>query len=285
MIPPPLVTIIVPTFNSESYIGNCLSSLKGQTFTDFNVLIQDAMSTDKTIAIVNTYKNDLNILVTSERDSGIYNAMNIAKVHATGKYTLFLGSDDSLYSRNTLQKVAKILNEKAPDLLWGDVYLKEQEILKKQNFTTSTLYKNVICHQSIFYKTKTLNKLKYNECFSIFADQQLTREIFFKLKGTYCYTDIPISIFSTKGASSSMRDFCFAMQVHAINKSFFGENTEVKRHSNSLVYQCILHLKQNGAYHKMVKLIFHLWITNKKPVYLRSILKIFFTRSRIDENR
>jgi glycosyltransferase involved in cell wall biosynthesis len=72
-----LLSIIVPTYNSEATIERCLDSIALQTFSDFEVCIIDGGSTDRTIEIVNCFQDILkNLRVTSESDKGIYDAMN-----------------------------------------------------------------------------------------------------------------------------------------------------------------------------------------------------------------
>ena len=94
---PPFISIIIPTFNAESTILKALESILQQTFKDFEILIIDGLSKDKTIEIVENLK-DSRIKIHSDKDIGIYDAMNKGIHYAQGKWLYFIGSDDYLYN-------------------------------------------------------------------------------------------------------------------------------------------------------------------------------------------
>ena len=71
----PLISIITVTYNSEESIMRTLDSIKSQTFQDFEYIIIDGKSSDKTISIINNHEITINKLV-SEEDNGIYDALN-----------------------------------------------------------------------------------------------------------------------------------------------------------------------------------------------------------------
>src|ERR1700761_7508109 len=93
-----LFSIIVPTYNSGATLRRCLESLAVQTFTDFEVLVMDGVSTDDTLRITEEMSSEFQgrLRLTSEPDKGVYDAMNKGILGARGKWLLFLGSDDRL---------------------------------------------------------------------------------------------------------------------------------------------------------------------------------------------
>ena len=83
----PLFSIIIPTYNSEKSIEQCLKSIFSQSFDSFQVLIIDGLSTDKTIQIVEAYSQiDKRLSFFSEKDKGVYDAMNKGISKATGEW-------------------------------------------------------------------------------------------------------------------------------------------------------------------------------------------------------
>jgi glycosyltransferase involved in cell wall biosynthesis len=86
-------SIITVCLNSESTIKRCLDSVFIQKFRDFEHVIIDALSTDRTLEIIDEY--DVSVCI-SEKDNGIYDAMNKGVALSKGKYILFLNSDDEL---------------------------------------------------------------------------------------------------------------------------------------------------------------------------------------------
>ena len=67
----PLVSVIVPTYNNEKYLANCIDSLLAQTFQDFEVIVVDDGSTDQTIKLLKAFKTNPRIRVHSQPNSGL----------------------------------------------------------------------------------------------------------------------------------------------------------------------------------------------------------------------
>src|SRR3982750_4096075 len=104
----PLLSIIIPTFNSQITIERCLESLSKQTFRDFEILVIDGGSEDNTIGLVKEKQPVLPaVTLVSEKDEGTYDAMNKGIGLSTGTWLYFLGSDDWLYNEQVLQNVFK----------------------------------------------------------------------------------------------------------------------------------------------------------------------------------
>jgi glycosyltransferase involved in cell wall biosynthesis len=99
-------SIIIPTFNSEKVLRECLNSIVEQTFNNYEIILIDGLSTDSTVDIIKEYSlNNPNIHWVSEKDLGIYDAMNKGIKIANGEWVYFLGSDDKLSSNNALQEI------------------------------------------------------------------------------------------------------------------------------------------------------------------------------------
>ncbi len=89
----PLMTVITATFNSEKYLEECLESLHSQSYRNYEHIVIDGGSTDRTLEIIK--KNDHRIdYWISKEDNGIYDAFNVGMDLARGKYIGFLNSDD-----------------------------------------------------------------------------------------------------------------------------------------------------------------------------------------------
>lgn len=96
----PLLTVITVCFNSEKTIATTIESVLKQSFTDFEYLIIDGKSKDQTEEVVRQYQNDPRIHFHSEKDKGIYDAMNKGIQTARGKFLHFLNADDYLTTEN-----------------------------------------------------------------------------------------------------------------------------------------------------------------------------------------
>ena len=105
----PTFSIITATFNSEKFIARAAKTLLGQTHTDFEWIVQDGKSSDKTVSMLNEC-GDSRIKAVSEKDSGIYDAWNKAVARASGDWLIFLGADDCLFTPTTLEQCAAYLS-------------------------------------------------------------------------------------------------------------------------------------------------------------------------------
>jgi glycosyltransferase involved in cell wall biosynthesis len=116
----PKVSIITPTFNSGRFLDETLKSIQSQTYKNYELIIIDGKSTDKTLKIINKYKNIINYCI-SEKDKGIYDAFNKGMRAASGKYILVVNSDDKLM-KNALQILNKYdLRYPDIDFIFGSV--------------------------------------------------------------------------------------------------------------------------------------------------------------------
>lgn len=113
-------SIITVCFNNSATIGRTLQSLSAQTWRDYEHIIVDGASTDDTARVVAKYA-DLRTLFKSERDSGIYDAMNKGIARATGDVIAFLNADDFYAAPDILESVAQRINTGDVDALLGDV--------------------------------------------------------------------------------------------------------------------------------------------------------------------
>lgn len=92
-------SFIIATKNSEKRLKRALGSIFKQTYPNYEIILQDACSTDKTLDIAREYPN---ISVVSEPDAGVYDAWNKAFDRVTGDWVMFMGSDDMLLDENVL---------------------------------------------------------------------------------------------------------------------------------------------------------------------------------------
>lgn len=140
-------SIIVPNYNSEKWIEKLLNSILEQTYTDYELIIVDDMSTDRSVEIVENYvdkfEDGFKIIKLDEKkwNGG---ARNVGVKYAIGDYILFADCDDWFNSNNCLEEIAKVIDEKnKPDLVRlsyhfieigeGDVPLKEQSLKELAN--------------------------------------------------------------------------------------------------------------------------------------------------------
>ncbi len=90
-----LVSILIPVYNAEKYLSQCLNSVLGQTYSNLEIIAVNDGSQDRSLAILQEFeKKDSRIKVFNQQNSGVSNARNFALAKATGEYVLFIDSDD-----------------------------------------------------------------------------------------------------------------------------------------------------------------------------------------------
>ena len=122
------ISIITVTFNSAKYLEDCIQSVIDQNFNNIEHIIIDGGSTDQTVAIIKKYKHKLAYWV-SEKDNGMYDAINKGLQFATGDVVGMLHSDDILASPEVISLIAQSFENKNVDSVYGDlVYVKPDNI-------------------------------------------------------------------------------------------------------------------------------------------------------------
>lgn len=119
--PNPLVTIITVCYNSAKTIEDTILSVINQTYDNIEYIIVDGLSTDNTLEIVNKYKNKI-AKVVSEKDAGLYDAINKGIALATGDIVANLNSDDFYIDNNVIADVVAKMEEENSDTLYADLY-------------------------------------------------------------------------------------------------------------------------------------------------------------------
>ena len=154
----PKLTVITIVYNNVRDIERTMLSVINQTYANIEYIIIDGLSTDGTLEVINNYIDKVVKLI-SEKDEGIYDAMNKGLAVATGDYVLFMNSGDEIYDNETVAKVFAT----APG---ADIYYGETEMLNFQlqslgqrrhkapdNFTwRSFKYGMSVSHQAIYIR-------------------------------------------------------------------------------------------------------------------------------------
>ena len=181
-------TIITCTYQAENELERTLRSVLEQTYKDIEHLIVDGASTDATQQLAQTYatesqvqNNAHQVMVTSEPDKGLYDAMNKGLRHATGDYVLFLNAGDTFPSESTLTQVAACAERASvlPGVLYGDTDIVDNEgrfvrhrrlSPPKQLSWKSFMQGMVVCHQAFYARTDLAKQVPYQLKYRYSAD-------------------------------------------------------------------------------------------------------------------
>lgn len=122
----PKVSIITVCYNSSKTIEDTIKSVLSQSYKNIEYVIIDGLSTDNTLEIINKYKNDIAVII-SEKDKGLYDAINKGISLASGDIIANLNSDDFYIDENVISDVVSKFEGENTDLLYSDLYYVEEE--------------------------------------------------------------------------------------------------------------------------------------------------------------
>lgn len=171
------ISVITATYNSEKNIAGCLSSVYNQTYKKIEHIIIDGMSSDNTLPIIKEHQSK-NLKIISEKDSGIYDALNKGIQLATGDIVGFLHSDDIFYSENTLKNIMDIFENKNIDAVYGDLVYVSQDLSKTVRYWKAGAFSLkklksgwMPPHPTLFLRKSVYDKYgKFDTTFKIAAD-------------------------------------------------------------------------------------------------------------------
>lgn len=139
------ISIITVAFNAEQTIEDCIKSVLKQTYKNIEYIIIDGKSTDLTLDKIKNTLNQfpkIDIQIVSEKDDGIYFAMNKGIALATGEVVGILNADDIYANDSVLEKVMSRFNSNSTDAVYGDlVYTKNNNLQKVVRYWKSGIYK------------------------------------------------------------------------------------------------------------------------------------------------
>jgi len=189
------ISLITSTFNSAATVQATFDSVRSQCLEDFEYIVVDGGSKDSTLSII---EQNLDIIdhYVSERDYGIYDALNKGIMLATGDIVGFIHSDDLLASPQVLQRISDAFNGSDTDAVYADLLyvdrINSEKIIrhwKSQPYKQNLFFRGWMPAHPTFYLKKSLylkNGL-YDTSFRISADYELMLRMLFKhnIEATY----------------------------------------------------------------------------------------------------
>jgi len=211
-----ILSIAIATYNSDDVLNNCILSIVKQYSANIEILIIDGNSSDNTIDIIKKYEDKIGYWV-SEKDAGIYDAMNKAINNARGKYIYFMGSDDTLVD-NSLTKLLDHLKTKPNELIVLPVAINSK---KKLSYPDIKLPVPIVHHQGAIFHLESLKAIGlYSYKYKVHSDFDLICR--YIKKYDIRYINNPICIFKKDGISTNGANVLQSMKellhIYFVNK-------------------------------------------------------------------
>lgn len=166
-------SIITVSYNNCEGLRRTIESVIHQNFRDFEFIIIDGGSTDGSTDVLKAYDEHISYWV-SEKDAGIYNAMNKGIKKATGDYLNFMNSGDCFFSSDILEKVS-LYNSEADFIVGKDYHFNEHSgqghaSIQPPRTTMIHFFNATLDHQSCFIKRELFNNTPYREDYRLVSD-------------------------------------------------------------------------------------------------------------------
>ena len=209
-----MISIITATFNSAKTLKDTIQSVLRQTNKDFEYLIIDGGSTDETIDIVKSYESEFSgrLKWVSEKDQGIYDAMNKGIKMASGDVVGILNSDDYFTSDDILQTVDNAFKSHEIDAIYGDIhFIRDGNPQKCIRYYSSRMFTPfwlrfgfMPAHPSFYCKREVFEKAGlYSLDYKIGADYEMMVRLFKKYRIMSQYINKDFVTMRTGGASNN----------------------------------------------------------------------------------
>lgn len=194
------ISVITVVWHDAAGLEKTIQSVISQTYENVEFIVIDGGSTDGTTDVIKKYEDQIDYWV-SEKDNGIYDAMNKGILAATGTWVNFMNAGDTFVDNNVLSNIQ--FEKYAHDvLLYGKKTQQGKVILPLalEKLEIGEIHAN---HQSMFFnKEKLGSELHYDLMYKIYGDYELVNKIYLNHKNLIQYIDIVVADFEGGGVSS-----------------------------------------------------------------------------------
>ncbi|MEQ8688374.1 MAG: glycosyltransferase family 2 protein [Imperialibacter sp.] len=202
----PLVSVVTVVYNAKDALSETLANVSKQGYANKEVIVIDGGSTDGTIKVIEENAPIITNSV-SERDYGIYDAMNKGILRANGKWLIFMNAGDVFYSSDTLSNIFEKNSFDGFDVIYGKHVTNygDYSYVNGQLAPLDSIWKKMpFSHQAVFCKTEWLKKRGFDTTYKVVADHDMMYE-YYRGGAKFHFIDEVIAIASLGGVSDTHR--------------------------------------------------------------------------------
>lgn len=275
----PFFTVIIPLYNKENYVENALKSILNQTFTDFEIIIVNDCSTDKSVSKIESYLSEKVTLIHHEKNKGLSATRNTGIKNAKANYVCYLDADD-LWKPTFLEKISRLISYNSEAKIFATNYeeIYGDKVLKPFNnsdtlapnfegiidFFKLNLKQGIYNHGSVCFHKSVFEKVGYYDetlTFSEDIDFNIRANYYFKL----AYSNTVQMSYFMQTDNQITRSSILHYQIPDYDKyeDWAKTNPDLKKQLDFLRYVLIKKLKKDGDFTKWKKIY--------KPIELKNL--------------
>ncbi len=198
------ISVITVCFNAETEIEKTIKSVLGQSYGNVEYVIVDGKSKDDTVDIIQEYAQKYPIKYLSEKDKGIYDAMNKGVKLCTGDYIVFENAGDVFYDKHVIRDFVKRMKKSKNAIYYGNwvklIEPKPDVVMENRGKLRALLRGSMPCHQAVFAARELLVKYPFDCSYAIRSDYDWLLRC--KKRGAqFCYLNRFVCVFDGDGVS------------------------------------------------------------------------------------
>jgi len=226
----PMFSIIVVCLNPGEKLSQTIESIMTQTEADYEVIVKDGLSKDGSLE---TLPENPKIKKFSQKDTGIYDAMNQAVKFSTGEYLYFLNCGDYFYNKDSLKLIkAGITKNPGRKIYYGNAFFRRADtvIHVPKKIDDFTCFRNIPCHQACVFESSLFEKKGFELYYKIRADYEFFLRSYFNFEIDPCYLEVVIADYEGGGFSESKANSKRDKQEHIQIVNRFMKKSQIIRY-------------------------------------------------------
>lgn len=228
----PKVSVITVVYNGAEFIEETINSVISQDYPNTEYIVVDGKSTDGTVEILHNYINDIDCLV-SEKDNGIYDAMNKGIDLASGEWVIFMNCGDYFVGSKVLNNIFSIPISTDVKLLYGGCKVRSDWGDFEINARSHGQIWKSFTHQSIFTRIEVHRELKFNLEFKAASDYDFVYRVF--SKGSLCLR-LDMLVSDIQYISSGFSSVNELLSLKEVLKSLMSHRNNLKSSYRHMLY-------------------------------------------------
>lgn len=241
-------SIITINFNNSCGLRHTIESIINQTFKDYEFIIIDGGSNDGSVDIIKEYQDHISFWV-SEKDNGIYHAMNKGVKVSHGEYLLFINSGDMLYDMNVLENILPYLKADIVHGIAENINSPVSPLCLVKISNREEPFSPTLHHQACLFRKELFNNSLYDENYKIVSDWKFYIEQIMIHNCSFIFINVKVALCEGGGISETQNLLSINERIDVVN-------------------EIVNYLKEKKKHNVNKELLLHIMFTSKQRLII-----------------